>query len=53
VQGSGLDINIPSQFLSALPYLATIIVLVIISRDQNTVRLNAPVSLGQPYRPDA
>ena len=53
VQGSGLDINIPSQFLSALPYLATIIVLVIISRDQNTVRLNAPVSLGIPYRPDA
>ena len=53
VQGSGLDINIPSQFLSSLPYLATIIVLVIISRDQNTVRLNAPVSLGQPFRPDA
>lgn len=53
VQGSGLGINIPSQFLSALPYLATIIVLVIISRDQNTVRLNAPVSLGQPYRPEA
>ena len=53
VQGSGLDINIPSQFLSSLPYLATIIVLVLISRDQNTVRLNAPVSLGQPYRPEA
>ena len=52
VQGSGLDINIPSQFLSALPYIATIVVLVVISRDQNTVRLNAPVSLGQPYRPD-
>ena len=52
VQGSGMDINIPAQFLSALPYLATIIVLVIISRDQNTVRLNAPVSLGQPYRPE-
>ena len=52
VQGSGLQIDIPSQFLSSLPYLATIIVLVIISRDQNTVRLNAPVSLGQPYRPD-
>ncbi len=52
VQGSALDINIPSQFLSALPYLATIIVLVIISRDQNAVRLNSPVSLGQPYRPE-
>ena len=53
VQGSGLNINIPSQFLSALPYLATIVVLVIISRDRNTVRLNAPVSLGQPFRPEA
>ena len=53
VQGFGLDINIPSQLLSALPYLATIVVLVIISRDQNTVRLNAPVSLGQPFRPEA
>ena len=53
VQGSGMEINIPSQFLSALPYLATIIVLVIISRDRNTVRLNAPVSLGQPFRPEA
>ncbi|MFT5398699.1 MAG: ABC-type uncharacterized transport system permease subunit [Gammaproteobacteria bacterium] len=53
VQGSDLDINIPSQLLSAMPYLATIIVLVIISRDQNTVRLNAPVSLGQAFRPEA
>ena len=53
VQGSGMEINVPSQFLSALPYLATIVVLVIISRDQNTVRLNAPVSLGQPFRPEA
>ena len=53
VQGSGMEINIPSQFLSALPYLATIIVLVIISRDRNTVRLNAPVSLAQPFRPEA
>ncbi len=52
VQGSGLEINIPSQALSALPYLATIVVLVVISRDPNTVRLNAPVSLGQPFRPE-
>jgi simple sugar transport system permease protein len=52
VQGSGLEINIPPQLLSALPYLATIVVLVIISRDQNAVRLNAPVSLGKPFRPE-
>ena len=52
VQGSGLDINVPPQLLSSLPYLATIVVLVVISRNRNTVRLNAPVSLGQPYRPE-
>ncbi len=53
VQGSGAEIEIPSQFLSSLPYWATIIVLVVISRNVNTIRLNSPASLGQPYRPDA
>ena len=53
VQGSGADFEIPSQFLSSLPYWATIIVLVVISRNLNTIRLNSPASLGQPYRPDA
>jgi len=49
-QGAGLAV--PSQFLSALPYLATILVLVLISRDASIIRLNAPVSLGRSYRPD-
>jgi general nucleoside transport system permease protein len=49
-QGAGIDVT--SQLLSALPYLATIIVLVFISRNVNTIRLNSPVSLGQSYRPD-
>jgi simple sugar transport system permease protein len=53
VQGSGLRIDLPSQFLSALPYFATIVVLVLISRNPDTIRLNSPVSLGQPFRPDA
>ncbi|HEX7328671.1 MAG TPA: ABC transporter permease [Casimicrobiaceae bacterium] len=53
VQGSGLPLEIPAQFLSSLPYVATVIVLVIISRNLNTIRLNSPVSLGQSYRPDA
>ncbi|WP_079204433.1 MULTISPECIES: ABC transporter permease [Pseudomonas] len=53
IQGSGLQIEVPSQLLSALPYLATIFVLVLISRNQQTIRLNSPMSLGQPYRPDA
>jgi len=53
LQGSDLQIEIPSQFLSALPYLATVIVLVAISRNRQKIRLNSPVSLGQPWRPDA
>jgi simple sugar transport system permease protein len=49
-QGAGVDVT--AQLLSALPYLATIIVLVVISRNVNTIRLNSPVSLGRSYRPD-
>lgn len=52
LQGSGAQIDIPSQFLTSLPYWATIAVLVLISRNLQTIRLNSPVSLGQPYRPD-
>lgn len=53
IQGSGLQIDFPSQFLSSLPYWATIVVLVVISRNPNLIRLNSPASLGRPYRPDA
>ena len=49
IQGFGIEIS--SQFLSMLPYLATIIVLVIISRNKNTIRLNSPASLGTTYHP--
>jgi simple sugar transport system permease protein len=50
VQGFGIEI--PPQLLSMLPYIATIVVLVFISRDQNTIRLNSPASLGITYHPD-
>ncbi|HEY4658184.1 MAG TPA: ABC transporter permease [Gemmatimonadaceae bacterium] len=50
-QGEGAAV--PSQFLSMLPYLATIVVLVLISRNLNTIRLNAPVSLGKAFHPEA
>ncbi len=50
VQGMGIDI--PSQLLSMLPYIATIIVLVFISRNLQTIRLNSPASLGITYHPD-
>ena len=51
IQGFGIEL--PSQLLSTLPYLATILVLVLISRDINTIRLNAPASLGKAYHPAA
>ena len=49
VQGFGVPI--PSQFLSALPYLATVIVLVIMSRDAAKIRLNAPACIGKAFAP--
>lgn len=45
----GFGVNIPSQFLSMLPYLATIVVLVIISRDKALVKMNAPACLGKVF----
>jgi general nucleoside transport system permease protein len=49
LQGQGVDV--PSQFLSMLPYLATIVVLVLISRNANFIRINMPASLGKPFYP--
>jgi ABC-type uncharacterized transport system permease subunit len=48
-----IGVDLPSQLLSMLPYLATIVVLVLISRDIKTIRLNAPASLGMSYHPAA
>jgi simple sugar transport system permease protein len=45
----GLGIAIPTQWLAMLPYLATVVVLVIISRNPNTIKLNSPASLGKPF----
>lgn len=47
----GLGIVVPVQFLAALPYVATIIVLVIISRDRRVLQNNLPASLGKPFLP--
>jgi simple sugar transport system permease protein len=49
LQGEG--VHIPSQFLSMLPYLATIVVLVLISRNATWIRVNMPASLGKPFYP--
>jgi ABC-type uncharacterized transport system permease subunit len=47
----GIGLAIPSSLLAMLPYVATILVLVVLSRDGVRTRLYAPVSLGQPWRP--
>jgi ABC-type uncharacterized transport system permease subunit len=50
VQGFG--VQLPSEVLSALPYVATIVVLVAISRNRQALRLNTPLSLAQPFQPE-
>jgi simple sugar transport system permease protein len=44
-------VAIPSQLLTMLPYLATIVVLVVISRNPSWIRANMPASLGKPFVP--
>lgn len=47
LQGAGVEI--PSQFLSMMPYIVTIVVLVLISRNPAFIRVNMPASLGKPF----
>ena len=49
----GLGVDVPPQFLSMLPYLATIVVLVLISRNPLWIRVNIPTSIGKPFYPGA
>ncbi|HSF94424.1 MAG TPA: ABC transporter permease [Thermohalobaculum sp.] len=52
LQFYGQDWGLPvaSQFLAMAPYLATIVALVIISRDVNLTKANAPACIGRPFR---
>jgi general nucleoside transport system permease protein len=47
----GMGVQVASQLLSMLPYVATIVVLAIISRDAQWIRINMPASLGKPFVP--
>ena len=51
LQGNGVDV--PSQFLAMLPYVATIVVLALISRNPQWIRINMPASIGKPFYPGA
>ncbi len=49
LQGAGVEV--PSEALSALPYVATIVVLALISRNPAWIRVNMPASLGRTFHP--
>jgi general nucleoside transport system permease protein len=49
----GIGVDVPSQFLTMLPYVATIVVLALISRNPAWIRINMPASLGKPFYPGA
>ncbi len=49
LQGAG--VNVPSQFLTMLPYVATVVVLALISRNPAWIRVNMPSSIGKPFYP--
>jgi general nucleoside transport system permease protein len=46
-----IGVDVPSQFLTMLPYVATIVVLALISRNPAWIRVNMPASLGKPFYP--
>ncbi|MFW6076790.1 MAG: ABC transporter permease [Hyphomicrobiales bacterium] len=47
-----MGIGIPSQFLSSLPYIVTIVALVVISGSRMLTRINTPACLGHPFVPE-
>lgn len=49
LQGAGVDV--PSQFLTMMPYVATVVVLALISRNPAWIRVNMPSSIGKPFHP--
>ena len=49
LQSQGVDM--PSQLLTMLPYVATIVVLALISRNPTWIRINMPAALGKPFHP--
>jgi general nucleoside transport system permease protein len=51
LQSRGVEMS--EQLLSMTPYLATIVVLALISRNPTWIRLNMPHSLGKPFYPGA
>ena len=53
LHGQGIGIDVPAPIMSMLPYLATVIVLVLISKDASRSLLNAPACLGKSFHPSS
>jgi len=51
LHGQALGINVPSQVMSMLPYIITIVVLMVISANQGRVKRNAPAAIGRAFHP--
>jgi simple sugar transport system permease protein len=49
LQGEG--VQIASQWLTMMPYVATIVAVVLMSRRPDLVRAHMPASLGKPFHP--
>ena len=49
LHAQAFGVRVPAQYMSMLPYLATIVVLIIMSRDRLKMQFNTPASLGKPF----
>ena len=47
-----LGVPIPAQLLSSLPYLVTIVALIVISGNKTLTKVNTPACIGQPFAPE-
>ena len=52
LHAQALGLGIPAQLLSSLPYVATVLVLVFMSRNKRLTLVNTPASLGRSFVPD-
>ncbi|MEO1459199.1 MAG: ABC transporter permease [Pseudomonadota bacterium] len=48
--GQDWELGVPSQVLAMVPYLATVLALVLISRDEGLTKANAPAAIGRAFR---
>lgn len=52
LHAQAFGIRVPPQAMTMLPYIATIVALVLLSRNQAMMRRNTPAALGRAFVPD-